>query len=514
MRWHLRHRLPCRMAAASALALLVAACTSQAPHPSPRVPASSPGSTVAAEPATNARIRDILLDISADGFNPQAPPVSGARQPGGLFINWRGTWSGKQATALANTNIRETGLSDQQAHSAPRHDPLTDLTYLVNLYAYQAINPADREFAPDVARMEPIVQQEYAKEGYYRCWVYFQLRDLGSLQPAQGWDALATRFAAGVYQHYYDSQAGTVADPRHGGIYRTDYAAECGAVLIDAGQREGNAAWVSAGNSTLTRLIKQAQNPGTHLFPLQMMVGPGRDALVQSQLTIGEEAQLLNSFLDAYDLTGNKSYLDAVLEAVNSLYSPAIGLWDRANDGFFFSVDADGQSLNAHYKESRQAWMLPLLQHLARIEDGGVWAAREQEMLTVVRDKLWQPSINGYPYRETPGFTVYQSHNGPGRTNVQEDWVTSEAMGIAGESLASQLVRLTLLHLPSTGNGVSILYIWAIPGPGAIYIRGGHQWARFRIVSYVSMPPDMPSLGMPGHGVGGHGVGGGGAWRA
>jgi hypothetical protein len=473
------------------------------------VPASSPGSTVAAEPATNARIRDILLDISARGFNPQAAPVSGAREPGGLFINWRGTWSGNQATAPANTNIQETGLSDQQARSAPRHDPLTDLTYLVNLYAYQAINPDDREFAPDVARMEPIVQQEYANEGYYRCWVYFQLRDLGSLQPAQGWDALAARFAAGVYEHFYDSQAGTVADPRHGGVYRTDYAAECGAMLIDAGQRAGNAAWVSAGNSTLTRLIKQAQNPGTHLFPLQMKVGPGQDTVVQSQLTIGEESQLLNSFLNAYDLTANKSYLDAVLEGVNSLYSPAIGLWDRANDGFFFSVDADGQSLNAHYKESRQAWMLPLLQHLARIEDGGVWAAREQAMLTVVRDKLWQPGISGYPYREAPGFTVYQSHNGPGRTNVQEDWVTSEAMGIAGESLASQLVRLTLLHLKNTRNGAPVLFIWAIPGPGAIYIRGGHQWARFRVVSYVSMPAGMPSLSRLGHG-----VRGGGAWRA
>jgi len=184
-----------------------------------------------------------------------------------------------------------------------------------------------------------------------------------------------------------------------------------------------------------------------------MMVSPGQDRVVQSQLTMGEEAQLLNSLLDAYDLTANKSYLNAVLEAVNSLYSPAIGLWDRTNNGFFFSVDADGQSLNAHYKESRQAWMLPLLQHLARIEGGGVWAAREQEMLTVVREKLWQPNINGYPYRETPDFTVYQSHNGPGRTNVQEDWVTSEAMGITGESLASQLVRLTLLHLRDTRSG-------------------------------------------------------------
>jgi hypothetical protein len=431
------------MAAASAMALLVAACTSQATHPSPPTPA--PSSTAVSQPTTAGRIRDILSDMSADGFNPLAPPVSGARQLGGLFINWRGTWSGNLATASANTNIQETGLSDQQSGSASRHDPLTDLTYLVNLYAYQAIHPGDLEFASAAARMEPIVKQEYANEGYYRCWVYFQLRDLGGLQPAQGWDAFAARFAAGVYLPFYDSHAGTVADPRHDDIYRTDYAAECGAMLIDAGQREHEAAWVSAGNSILAHLIEQAQNPNTHLFPLQMKVGPPRDTVVQAQLTIGEEAQLLNSFLDAYDLTGNKSYLDAVVQAVNSLYSPAIGLWDRVHGGFFFSADADGQSLNTHYKESRQAWMLPLLQHLARIEGGGVWTEREQEMLTVVRDKLWQPSINGYPYRESVSFAIYQSHNGPGRTHVQEDWVTSEAMGIAGESLTSQLVPLTFL---------------------------------------------------------------------
>ncbi len=103
-------------------------------------------------------------------------------------------------------------------------------------------------------------------------------------------------------------------------------------------------------------------------------------------------------------------------------------------------------------------------------------------MLTVVRDKLWQPSINGYPYRESPDFTVYQSHNGPGRTNVQEDWVTSEAMGIAGESLASQLVQLTFLCLKNIRHGTRILCMWAIPGPGAIYIgegTNGHDFASY-----------------------------------
>jgi len=164
---------------------------------------------------------------------------------------------------------------------------------------------------------------------------------------------------------------------------------------------------------------------------------------VQAQLKMGEEAQLLNSFLDAYDLTRNTSYLGAVVRAAGSLYSRAVGLWDRAHGGFFFSVDADGHALNTHYKESRQAWMLPLLQHLARIEGGGVWARRERQMLTVVRDKLWQPGIHGYPYRVSPGFALYQSDNGPGHARVVEGWVSSEAMGIACESLASQLLALT-----------------------------------------------------------------------
>jgi hypothetical protein len=444
--------------------LLLAACTNQVRPSGPLVrpsgpspvtsspPTPSPGSSVG-ESATAARIRDILQDMNTNGFNPQAPPVSGATRPGGLFINWRGTWPGGLTTAGANTDIQETGLSDQQAGSAPRHDPLTDLTYLVNLYSYQAIYPQDREFVLDVTRMEPIVKQEYNNEGYYRCWVYSQLRDLGELQPAQGWDAIAARFAAGVYQHYYYSQAGAIADPRHNGVYRTDYAAECGAMLIDAGQRNHDAAWVKAGNSTLAHLIQRAQNPHTHLFPLQMKLSPAQDSVVQAQLTMGEQAQLLNSFLDAYDLTRNKTYLDAVVQAVNSLYSPAIGLWDQAHGGFFFSVDVGGDDLNTHYKESRQAWMLPLLQHLARIQGNSVWAGREQEMLAVVLDKLWQPTIHGYAYRVSPSFAIYQTDNGPGRTRVAEDWVTSEAMGIAAESLIFQLLPLTWLSKKSRNYG-------------------------------------------------------------
>ncbi|MBO0884821.1 MAG: hypothetical protein J2P17_31720, partial [Mycobacterium sp.] len=384
--------------------------------------------------------------MHAYGFNPQAPPTKNVSQPGGLFINWRGTWDGDPETAAGNTNIQTSGQPDQQAGSASRHDPLTDLVYLRNLYAYQAIYSGNREYASDIARMEPIVRREYARYGYYRCWVYFQLRDMGQLSPGNGWDAIAARFAGSVYQHFYDNQAGTIADRNHNGSYRTDFAAQCGAMLIDAGHRQHNAAWTTAGTATLAHLLQRAQNGATHLFPLQMRLGRTGDTVMQAQLKMGEEAQLLDAYLDAYDLTGNKSYLNAVVQAANSLYSPAIGLWDTANGGFYFAVDADGHVPETAYKETRQAWMLPLLQHLARIEGGGVWTRREQAMLTIVRDKLWQPSIHGYPYRETPGFAVYQSTNGPGQTRVTENWVSSEAMGIAGEALADQLLPLAGLR--------------------------------------------------------------------
>jgi hypothetical protein len=456
MRFQQRLRRSTGIAAMLAVTLL-AACTHQTVRPSPTsappadrgsgsTPSSAPAPpSGAGEAATAARIQDILTNMNANAFNPQAPPVEGASRPGGLFINWRGSWQGNPATAAANTNIQSSGLSDQQAGSKPRHDPAVDIVYLVNLYAYQAANRGNRAFAADAARMQPIVKQEYANVGYYRCWLYFQLRDLAALQPTQGWDGIADRYAAGVYQRFYNSQAGTIADPRHNGIYRTDFAAECAAMLIDAGNRQHKAAWTEAGDSTLAHLIRRAQNPKTHLFPLQMKLGGAQDTVVQAQLKVGEEAQLLNAFLDAYDLTGNKSYLEAVTQAVDSLYSPSLGLWDRVHGGFFYSVNADGNQLETGYKESRQAWMLPLLQHLARIQSGGEWAGKQQEMLTVVRDRLWQPSIHGYPYREAPSFVLYQSTHGPGHSRVVEGWVTAEAMGIACESLESQLLRLTQL---------------------------------------------------------------------
>jgi len=53
-----------------------------------------------------------------------------------------------------------------------------------------------------------------------------------------------------------------------------------------------------------------------------------------------------------------------------------------------------------------------------------------------VIDDLWQKALGGYVYRVTPSFAVMHTGNGPNHTSVDEDFVTSEAMGIVGNVLA------------------------------------------------------------------------------
>jgi hypothetical protein len=78
--------------------------------------------------------------------------------------------------------------------------------------------------------------------------------------------------------------------------------------------------------------------------------------------------------------------------------------------------------------------MLATVDHLNR-EVGGQ-DQRMAEMQSVVLQKLWQNALHGYVYRTTPSFGVYTNHSGPNHTSVDENFVTSEAMGIAGNVLA------------------------------------------------------------------------------
>ena len=404
------------------------------PAPTQSVGSATPAPGLAVDAAGRARrVADILASMHSHAFNPEAPATKNSSLNGGLFINWLGTWDGNLATADTNTNLQTSGQTDDTTGASPRHDPVTDLLYLRNLAGFVAAHPADHSFDADIDQIRPIVASEFAKYTYYRCWIYSELRDLDRFQPQRGWDAMAKDYITAVYMHFYDAGAGTIIDPSHNS-YRTDYSAECAAALLDAGKRYGDASWTDAGRSTVNHLLAQARDSTTHLFPLQMNASGGGDTVKQSQIKVGSEAQLLDALLTAYDLTGDRQVLQAVHDAVTELYSPKLGLWDPQHGGFNFAVDASGANLESTYKETRQAWMLAVLEHLDRLEPGA-WTAKLTDMVGIVENRLWQSGLSGYVYRLSPDFAVYHTNSGPNHTPVTEDFVTTEAMGIAGQVL-------------------------------------------------------------------------------
>ena len=216
--------------------------------------------------------------------------------------------------------------------------------------------------------------------------------------------------------------------------YRTDFAAESAAAFADAGARYNEPDLTAAARATTHHLLASAANPNTHLFPLQMNYAPSGDTVGQDQIKMGEQAQTLDSLLTVYDHVHDPAILAAVRAAVDELYSPTLGLHDALLGGFFFSVNSDGSGLSNSYKETRQAWMLATLEHL-NTEVGGQ-EQRIAEMQKVVLGQLWQSSISGYVYRTTTDFKIYTNHSGGNHASVQENFVTAEAMGIAGNVIA------------------------------------------------------------------------------
>src|SRR4029077_14741984 len=128
--------------------------------------------------------------------------------------------------------------------------------------------------------------------------------------------------------------------------YRTDFAAESAAAFADAGARYNDARLTAAARSTAQHLLTQAQDPNTHLFPLQMNWTAQGDGVGQAQIKMGEQAQTLDALLTVYDHLRQPQILDAVKAAVDELYSPTLGLHDTLGGGFFFSVDADGKGVS------------------------------------------------------------------------------------------------------------------------------------------------------------------------
>src|SRR5882724_5448243 len=115
---------------------------------------------------------DIMNNIKAHGFHAD-PGINNGM--GGLYINWR------YGSNPLQVNVNGTGETDETSGATLRHDDLTDLRYLHNLWSYKIENPGDTSFDSDMNRYTPIIKHEFEKTHNERGWIYDILIDIYTL---------------------------------------------------------------------------------------------------------------------------------------------------------------------------------------------------------------------------------------------------------------------------------------------------------------------------------------------
>ncbi len=408
-------------------------------------------------PVTNPSIHNVELDmlnnIKLYGYNSDPKINNGL---GGLLINWR------YGTNPLQTNVNGGGEPDEASGKALRHDPLTDLRYLHNLWLYKSQNPADSSFDGEIARYTPIVKYDYANTHDERGWIYDTLADIYALSHDTFYKDTMIGMARG-YEHAFNPKVGSIYKKGTDGlgVYRVDLVLEAGCALVQAGTQFNNETWIQDGLSTIKFVYDHAYISQYHTFASQMSqvlqsdgtVNPHEPFFVANsptqnyvihgnQLRLGNISQIVTSLLDTYKITHNQDFLQKATDLLDPLSLPnnALGLWDTNQGGYFFGVTFSGTSpadpgntqVDQKRKEAgRQAIMLQAF-HMANEPTNNRYKDMEERMLDVTLHHIYNPTIHGVPYLVNADWSASQFNNG-----ALNNMDTTEAMGATLEALFS-----------------------------------------------------------------------------
>jgi hypothetical protein len=399
---------------------------------------------------------DMLNDFKAYGYNSDPNINNGL---GGLFINWR------YGTNPLQTNVNGSGETDDASGQALRHDPLTDLRYIHNLWLYKSQHPGDNRLESEIARYTPIIKEEFANAHDQRGWVYDIIADIFVLSQDNFYqDALISM--AQNYAHTFNSQIGSIYNKyKQGtdglGTYRVDNVLEAGCALVQAGTLFNNDNWIQDGLSTVKFVYDHAYIPQYHTFASQMSEVLQSDGTVNpnelffvgasssqnytvhgNELRMGNISQMIISLLDTYQVTHNQDFLHKATDLIDPLSLPnnELGLWDTNNGGYFYSIAFQGPSptnpgsirVDRKRKEAgRQAIMLQAL-HMADEFTNNRYKDMEDRMLDVTLHHIYNPALHGVPYLVNADWSPPKFAN-----NTLNNMDTTEAMGATLEALFS-----------------------------------------------------------------------------
>ena len=311
-------------------------------------------------PTGRQAITAMLQNFHDHGYN---------QRVGGLYINWD----------AFGANYYGSGRPDIGA--IRRHDPLTDLRYLANLWRYRRACSSHRWDA-DIRRFTPIVYHEYAGHVDARGWVYTVLAAIAHNSGDMRFQAVADRYPA-LYARGYLKPA------------RVDYDFEEAAVLVQS----ANTRYVTLGRQRLNKLFRRYYNPSRHLV------------LFGNELKTSQEGDIIVALARA----GRTAQARKLLAGLQVLWDPVYG-------GF-----AEGATLNPwRIKNKKTGGRQANILIAARL-------LHDNRLIDIMRNlilrKAYLPAYQGVVYEQTPNWRLYRIH---GR---KEDWVTSEAMGITIHAL-------------------------------------------------------------------------------
>jgi hypothetical protein len=436
------------------LALTLSACASSATATRGAGSATTPPIAGNIQPGgADGVILAVLENIQANGFNAD-PSLNGGL--GGLYINWR------YGTQPLQTDFNGSGETDDTSGASPRHDKLTDLRYLHVLLLYRHLHAGDTRFDSEIARYIAIVKAEFAGARDERGWLYDEFVDLYRLSG----DAFFQETARGLADYYatslYHLDSGAVykvSSDQPNGYYRVDLALEVGAALAQAGTTFARPDWVADGKRVIAFVYAHAYVSAYHAFMEQMsdVLAPdgspnavetierglyGHTHIEGGGVRMGEVAQIILSLLHAYMTTHDRTYLDDATGLIDPLTARdnTLGLWDSANQGYFAAAVFPGTDV-AHagtpkaqtkVKESgRQLQMLEVFR-VANLLTNNRYQDMQNALEQVAERRAYFAPGHGYLYQMTSDWQVMTLKNGQ-----PQDWVTTEAMGIALEGLLS-----------------------------------------------------------------------------
>ncbi len=411
-------------------------------------------------PTTDAAsiVVDVLQNMQTNGFDAQANDGQG-----GLWLNWR------YGTDPLETNVDAAGTANG-SQVPPQQDRLADLRYMQNLWLYKRQHPDDTQFDSELMKYTTIVKAEFSNHPDERGWVFDTLINLYHLSRDSFYNQAAQAEAVSLDTLHFHRSLGAYYKTSHShphGYYPVDEALEAGSALLQAGSLFQHKQWSKDGKTILAFVEKHAFLSHSHVFASYMdnvllpngKLNPtgtffrgtdqGGQMINGGQVIVGLAAQEILSLLDAYNVTSDETLLDKAQELLAPFraHPNTLGLWDSHHLGYYAALTFPGKTI-AHpgtpvlskktKQGGQQVLMLEAFQMANTLTDGE-YTSMVMAMQQMAVDKAYYAAGHGYLDQETADWKplVLQSGDNAGEA---EDWVTTEAMGIALEALQSEPV--------------------------------------------------------------------------